>query len=137
MDKTGKIGHVADVRGKGDDGRSPTQQLRKLPRCLTAGVVAVEGEKDPGAAPEGSSDLLQALRSKRGTGGNAPLGQGQPVEDALREDDPREDGAEPSQPKDRLGAGWCLEPGNPLGVHGPAPKPVDDSTDDIGHHHRP
>ena len=53
LGKSRKLGHVADALGKGDDGGAASEQVCKPLRGLKASVIVVEGEKDPGAAPEG------------------------------------------------------------------------------------
>ena len=49
----GKLGHVPHALGKSDHGGSSSKQACKPLRRLPARVVVVEGEEDPGAAPEG------------------------------------------------------------------------------------
>ena len=44
---------------------------------------AVEGEEDVGAAAQGGGHALHALRAEGGAGGQPPLAQDEPVEDAL------------------------------------------------------
>ena len=83
-----EIGHVADALWEGDCGGPAPQQGQKPLRRLTARVVAVEGEEDAGAAPEGCGDALNALGAQGGAGGEAPSGKEEPVEEALRNDDP-------------------------------------------------
>ena len=125
MGKGGKLGHVADALGKGQDGGPPPKQVRKPLRGLKARRVVVEGEEDPGAAPQGGGDPLHALGAQGGAGGQAPPGKDKPVEDALGKHRPGRRGAEPAKPKHRLGAGQGLETGLHLGVQGPAHKPAD------------
>ena len=65
-----KLAHVADALGEGDGGGPASQQGQKPLRRLPARVVAIEGEEDAGAAPEGGGDPLDAL----GAQGSARMG---------------------------------------------------------------
>ena len=137
LGKGGKLGHVADSLGEGDGGSPPAKQDRKPLGGLKARLVVVEGEEDPGAAPKGRGDPLDALGAQGSDGGDAPRGKGKPVEDALGDDRPRRSGAETPKPKHRLGAGKCLEAGSPVGIDGPAHKPADKPARDLWNDHHP
>ena len=119
-----KLAHVSDALGKGDGGGPASKQARKPLGGLKARVVVVESEEDAGAAPQGIGDPLHALRAQGGAGGDAPPGKGKPVEDPLGDDRPRRRDPETPKPKHRLGTGQRLEPGRPVGIHGPPDKPA-------------
>ena len=65
------------------------------------------------------------------TAGEAPSGEEEPVEDPLGYDRPIRGGAEPAEPKHRLGTGRGLEAGRPVGIDGPTDEPVDEAAGDI------
>ena len=88
LGKRGKLAHVADALGEGDGGGPATEQGQKPLRRLAARVIVVEGEEDPGTAPQGRGDALNALGAQGGAGGKAPAGKEEPVEDAFGHDDP-------------------------------------------------
>ena len=130
-----KLAHVADAGGKGDGGGPASQQGQKPLRRLTARVVAVEGEKDAGAAPQGRGDPLDALGAQGGDGWDAPSGKGEPVEQPLGHDRPARGGAEPAEPKHRLGAGESLEAGSPAGIDRSPGEPADEAAGKVGNDH--
>ena len=127
-----KLGHVADSLGKGDGGGPASKQARNPLRGLKSSVVRVEGEEDPGAAPQALRHLLDPLGAQGSDGGDAPAGEGKPVEDALGHDREGRCGAETPKSKHRLGAGQSLEPGRPVGVYGPPDKPADKTAGGVG-----
>ena len=137
MGKGRKLGHVADALGKGDGGCPASKQARKPLRGLKARVVRVEGEEDPGAAPQALRHLLDPLGAQGSDAGDAPLRKGKPVEDALGHHREGRRGAETPKPKHRLGAGKRLEPGRPVGVYGPPDKPADKTAGGVGNDHHP
>ena len=67
--KGGKLGHVADALGKGDGGGPASKQARKPLGGLKARVVGVEGEEDPGAAPQASATLSTPCVPRAATAG--------------------------------------------------------------------
>ena len=112
--KGGELGHVADALAEGYRGGPASEQGQKPLRRLAARVVAVEGEEDAGAAPQG------APAPRPGCPGPAsPTRKGDPVEDALGDDRPQRRGAETPKAQHRLGAGQG--PGN--GEYGPDRRP--------------
>ena len=125
MGKGGKLGHIADALGKGDGDGPASKQARKPLGGLKARVVGVEGEEDPGAAPQALRHPLDPLCAQGCDGGDAPSGKGKPVEDALGDDRQGRRGAETRKPKHRLGAGKRLETGRPVGVYSPPHEPAD------------
>ena len=136
MGKGGKLGHVPDAGGEGDDGGPASKQGQKPLRRLLASVVCIEGEEDAGAAPEGVGDPLNALGAQGCTGGEVPGGKSDPVEDALGDDRPQRGAAKTPQAQHRLGTGQRLEPGRPVGVYGPAHEPADEAAGDVGNDDR-
>ena len=99
----GKLRHVGDAGWEAQDGGAGAKQAPKPGRRVATGLVVVEGEEDPRAAPQGGGHPLKALRPQGGAGGQAPLRQDEPVEDALGDDRPR--GAGPSRPRPSTGLG--------------------------------
>ncbi len=137
MGESRKLAHVADALGKGDDGGPASEQGQKPVGGLQARGVAVEGEENAGAAPEGGGDSLNALGSESGAGWDAPPGKGEPVEDAFGNDRPGRRGAETPEAEHRLGAGRSLEAGRPVGVYGPAHEPADEAAGGVGYDDHP
>ena len=99
----GKLRHVGDAGGQAHGGGAGAKQAPKPGRRVATGLVVVEGEEDPRAAPQSGGHPLKALRPQGGAGGQAPLRQDKPVEDALGDDRPR--GAGPSRPRPSTGLG--------------------------------
>ena len=137
MGVASKLGHVADALGKGDGGGASAKQARKPPGGLKARLVVVEGEEDPGAAPESRGHPLDPLGAQGGAGGEAPARKDKPVEDALGHHRKGRSGTEASKAKHRLGAGKRLEAGSPVGIDGPAHEPADKPAGDVGNDHHP
>ena len=98
----------------------------------TSRVVVVEGEEDAGAAPKGVGEPLNALGPQGSAGGDAPLREGEPVEEPLGHDSPWWGGAEPAEPKHRLRAGQGLEAWRPVLIDGPPGEPADDPARGVG-----
>ena len=132
MGKGRKLAHVADAPGEDDGGGPATEQGQKPLRRLPARVVAVEGEEDARAAPEGRGDPLNALGAESGAGWDAPSGKGEPVEQPLGHDRPIRGGAETPETQDRLGAGRSLEAGCPVGIDRSPGEPADEAAGDVG-----
>ena len=128
----GDLGHVADAVGEGDGCGPASEQGREPLRRLAARVVVVEGEEDAGAAPKGGGDALNALGAQGSAGGEAPSGEGEPVEEPLGNDRQRRRGAEPAEPKHRLGTGQSLESGRPVLIDCAPGEPADDPAGDVG-----
>ena len=122
-----KLAHVADALGEGDGDGPASQQGQKPLRRLKARVVAIEGEEDAGAAPEGRGDPLNALRAESGAGWDAPSGKGEPVEQPLGHDRPIRGGAETPETQHWLGAGEGLEAGCPVGNDRSPGEPADEA----------
>ena len=96
---------------------------------------ASKARKTRGAAPEGGGDALNALGAQGSAGWEAPSGEEEPVEDALRDDRPGRCGAEPAESEHRLGAGKGLKPGLLVRFQGPALQPADEAAGEIGNDH--
>ena len=77
--------------------------------------------------PRSGGDALNALGAQGSAGGEAPSGEGEPVEEPLGQDRPRRRRAEPAEPEHRLWAGQGLEAWHPVLIDGSPPcDPVDE-----------
>ena len=120
-------------RGKGDGGGL----------CVRAGSGARPSPRRPASSlskarkTRGQPRRAEATRSmpwvpRAAQAGKAPSGKEEPVEDALREDDPGRGGAEPAESEHGLWAGKGLEPGLHVRFQGPALQPADEAAGGVG-----
>ena len=81
-----QFAHVGDALGEVDHCGAAAQLGLQAGRCLPACVVVVEGQEDPGAAPERRRHLVHPLGAQGGAGRVAPRRQRQVVEDPFGQD---------------------------------------------------
>ena len=97
MGQRRQLPHVGDALGQVDQGGAAPQQFPETLGSGKTGAVVVEGQEDPGAAPQVLSYLFKALGTQGGAGGVAPGRQRQPGEDPFGQDEEGISGVRESQ----------------------------------------